>query len=274
MRRVFCNAGLLILLSVVPTVVQAGWVSQWSNTATQPNGDPGNTQNSSMVISDGRVRLEQPDVVTLIDYNGKRFALANTGLQVFWSGTIDEYVLTVAQSRSTSMLAKLGGLEKKNRKVRDAEAKPYALPTVDPTKLPQISIAKTEVTEKIAGYDTVKYEFRANGELFQEVWVAPALDVSRDLDPERSFTLQRQLNSAMAGKSAGQYNALYANDEYHKLSEKGFILKVVNHHGAGTFERSATSMRQADVPANLFEVPATYRRVQLADVLPKPTPHK
>jgi hypothetical protein len=270
MRRALCNSLLLTLLSVVPTAAQAGWVSQWSNTATKPTGEHMDSQNSAMVISDGRMRLEQPDVITLIDYNGKRFTLLNPAQQVFWSGTVDEYVLAVSQSRSTSMLSKLGGLEKKNPKVRDAETKPYAPPTVDPTKLPPITITKTDVTEKIAGYDTVKYEIRANGELFQEVWVAPALDMSRDLDPGRYFALQRQLGVGMAGKAAAEYNALYASDDYRKLLEKGFILKMVNHHGVGTFERAATSMRQADVPTGQFEVPATYRKVQLTEVLPAP----
>src|SRR5205814_9050450 len=111
---------------------------------------------------------------------------------------------------------------------------------------------------------------RADGELFQEVWVAPALNVSSDLNPSRYVAVQRTLGTAVAGKVGNEYSALYANDEYRKLLEKGFILKMVNHHGAGTFERIATSIRQADIPASVFDVPPSYRKVRLADVLPAP----
>jgi hypothetical protein len=270
MRRVLRVGVVLTVLSAVPTAALAGWTSQWVNTATKPNGEPMDAENSSMVISGGQVRLEQPNVITLIDYTGGRFALVNPGQRVFWRGTVDEYVRELSQSRSTSLFAKLGGVEKKNPKVRDAEAKPYVVPTVDPTKLPAITITQAAGTERIADYDTMKYEFRADGDLFQEVWVAPALDVSGDLNPNRYFAVQRALATGMTGKVGSEYNALYANDEYRKLLEKGFILKMVNHHGGGSFQRIATSIRQADIPASQFEVPAAYRKVPLADVLPAP----
>lgn len=270
MRREFGKVMLLTLLSAVPTVARAGWVSEWTNTAAKVNGDRMDAQNSSMAISGGRVRLEQPEVVTLIDYNGSRFTLINPTKQLFWTGTVDEYVREVAHSRTEGMRSKLGGMDKQSKKVRDAEAKPYVPPTIDPAKLPPVSITKTDVTEKIAGYDTVKYEFRADGDLFQEIWVAPALDVSSDLDPDRYLALQRKLSAGMMGKSSRQFNALYMDDEYRKILAKAFVLKVLTHHVAGSFERVATSMRQADVPASQFDVPAAYRKVALADVLPAP----
>jgi hypothetical protein len=94
--------------------------------------------------------------------------------------------------------------------------------------------------------------------------------VSGDLNVDRYLALQRKMGAAMIGKSAGQYNSLFLNDEYRKLIEKGFVLKVVNHHIAGGFERVATSVTQTDVPAGQFEVPDTYRKVNLDDVLPAP----
>jgi hypothetical protein len=131
-------------------------------------------------------------------------------------------------------------------------------------------MTKTGVTERIAGYDTVKYEIRADGTLFQEIWVAPALDVSSDLDVDRYLSMQRKISASMLGKMAGQYNALYLNDEYRQLLAKGFVLKTITHHLAGGFERVASSMRQADVPANQFAVPSAYRKVKLSEVISTP----
>jgi len=270
MRGVLCKATLVGVLAALPGVAQAGWVSEWTNVAVKQNGEHLDPQPSTMAIAGGRVRLEQPDVITLIDYNGGRFTLVNPTKQYFWSGTVDDYVRELSMQREKDFRAQLGGANIK-KKSKDGEDK-YAPPKIDPAKLPPLSITKTEVKEKVAGYDTVKYEFRTDGDLFQEVWVAPALDVSSELDPGRYLALQTKLGAVMMGKAAGQYNALYFNDEYRKLMEKGFVVKTVTHHIAGSFERTATSVRQADVPSSQFDVPDGYRRVNLSDVLSAPTP--
>jgi len=274
MRRAIRKAMLLTVLAAVPNVARAGWVSEWTNTAVKQNGDRMDPQNSSMAISGGRVRLEQPDVLTLIDYSAGTFTLANSAKQVFWSGSIDDYVRQIARSRAMGLREKLGRGEQRNKKLVDADAKEFKPAQVDPAKLPPVSIVKTGVTEKIAGYDTVKYECRAAGDLFQEIWVAPGLDMSSDLDIDRFLALQRQLSAGMVGKAAGQYNALYRDDEYRKVLEKATALKMVTHHMGGSFEHTATSVRQADVAASQFAVPATYRKVKLSDVLPAPPPEK
>lgn len=270
MRRVFHTAILLAILFAAPTAVRAGWVSDWTNTATKPNGDQLDTQSATMAIAKGRVRMQQPNIVTLIDYNTGRFTMINPTKHTYWTGTVDDYVKHVGQNRTDQMRKQLGTETIKNRRLHDATAGEYKPPTVDVSKLPPVSLTKTDVSDRIAGYDAVKYEARANGELFQEFWIAPSLNVSDDLDPNRYFSVQEKMMAGMIGKAAPFYNALYRDPEYRKLLDSGFILKVVNHHIAGKFERVATTMRQADVPAADFEVPADYRRVGISDVLSTP----
>jgi len=272
MRRTLRSAALLTVLSALPTAAHAGWVSTWTNTAVKQNGDRLDPQNASMEISGGRVRLEQPNVITVIDYNNGQFTMINPTKQAFWSGTVDEYVRQMTQARTEKLQETIIHVNPTS-KLKDRSKKnpvQYKPPTVDVAKLPPLSITKTAVTEKIAGYDTVKYEVRADGVLFQEIWVAPALDVSNDLNVDRYLALQRKMGTAMQGKSSGQYNALFFNDEYRKLIEKSFVLKVVSHHMGGGFERVATSMQQKDVPAGQFEVPDAYRKVNLVDVMEEP----
>lgn len=270
MRRAFHAATLLGLLTAAPVTARAGWVSDWTNTAVKPNGDPLDTQTVTMAIANGRIRMQQPNVVTLIDYNTGRFSMINPNKHTYWTGTIDEYVQNVGQNRANQMKKQLGTDKIKNRKLEQATGGTYKPPEVDVSKLPPLSITKTDVTERIAGYDAVKYEVRANGELFQEFWLAPSLNVSSDLDPNRYFTIQQKMSSGMTGKSAPYFTALYRDPEYRKLLDSGFVLKVINHHMAGQFQRVATTIRQADVPATDFEVPAGYRRVNLGDVLDAP----
>ena len=240
MTHTFRAAMLLIALSMVPAAAHAGWVTTWTNTAVKQNGDRMDPQNASMAISDGRVRLEQPEVVTVIDYNSNRYTLMNPVKHYFWTGTIDEYQREMGRARAIKMREQSAELGKKGKDLPKTDE--YKVPTIDPAKLPPLSISKTGLTEKIAGYDTEEYEIKADGVLFQEIWVAPTMDVSGDLDPSRYLAMQRKMSAAMMGKSAGQYNALYLNDEYRKLIEKAFVLKIVTHHIAGSYERSATSV--------------------------------
>src|SRR5215470_14711947 len=240
MRRTFRKAMLLTAFVCIPTGAWAGWVSEWTNVATKPNGDAADPQQSSMAISGGKVRVEQPEAITLIDYNTGTFTLMNPQRHAFWSGTVDDYVTQVGHSRMEAMRQKLtdAGRGKEVPKVGENPA------AIDPAKLPPASIINTGLTEKIAGYDAAKYEVKVDGDLFQEFWVAP-IDVSKDLDVDRYLTQQRKISAGMAGRAATQFSALYRSDDYRKLLEKTFVVKIKSHHLGGGFERTATSIRQA-----------------------------
>lgn len=278
MNHTLRKAVLFAALSAVPTVAHAGWVSTWSTTAVKQNGDRTSAQDASVSIAGGRVRLEQKDVITLIDYNTGRYTVLNPTKDYFWTGTIDEYVREMSVARDTKLTEKHGDktkvFEEKRAKRKHAQPKAYSPPTVDLAKLPPLSVTKTGITEKVVGYDTEKYDIHVNGELFQEIWVAPTLDLSGDLNFDTFLVVQRKLSAARRGKSADQYNALYLNADYRKLLEKAFVLKAITHHIAGGFERTATSLQPADVPADQFAVPDQYRRVRLSDVLNAPPPHE
>jgi hypothetical protein len=262
------NAILLAAMTAAPVAAHAGWTSTWTNTAIKQKGQRAEPQNTSMALSGGRVRLEQPEVITVIDYNSGRIIMMNPTKQHYWSGTVDEYVrdLTTARDEKVKMTY---GQHNPVARSKQAKADTYKPPKVDPAKLPAVSVTKTGLTGKVAGYDTEKYDIYADGELFQEIWVAP-VDVSSDLNIDTYLALQRKMGAAKLGKSSGAYNALYLNEDYRKLLANATVLKVVTHHLGGGFERVATSMQQDEVPDSQFSVPAEYRRVRLFDVLNAP----
>jgi hypothetical protein len=271
MKHALGKALLFAALTAVPTAAHAGWVSTWSNTAVKQNGERSSASDASLSISAGRARLDQDEVITLIDYYTGRYTLLNPTKHYFWTGTIDDYVREMSVARDTKMAEKYGDKKKVfEQQGKPREAKEYSAPVVDPSKLPPLSITKTGITAKVLGYDTEKYDIHANGELFQEIWVAPTLDLSSDLNFDAFLAVQRKMSAARKGKSADYYNALYLNEDYRKLLEKAFVLKAITHHIAGGYERTATSLQQADVPADQFAVPDQYRRVRLSDVLNPP----
>jgi len=268
---------LLPLLALAPALAQAGWIIDWSTTAVNQKGERMAAQRATQTIAGNRVRMQQPEVTTIADYAQDRFTLINPSKQYFWSGSIDEYVSDMSAQRQNAMRDRTSKLPIPQKKKDEVAAKKAAdggkPPTIDLAKLPPVSLSSTGQTEKIAGYDTEKYEAKVDGELFQEIWIAPALDLSSDLDAVRFLAQQQKTGAAMLGKSSKQYNALYNNEQYRALLAKGFVLKTITHHLAGSFERAATSVKQADVPASEFVVPENYRKVRLTDLFdPPPTP--
>jgi hypothetical protein len=233
------------LCACVPGIAQAGWVGQWTNVAVRGDGERMTPEVSTMAIANGQMRVTQPQIVTVVDYNKGRFTVMNPTKGYFWTGTIDDYVDEMTRNRPEmreKVLPRNPGAGK-DQDVEGEDAQASRPRQIDLNKLPPVSITPTGIKERIAGFETMKYEIRSDGELFQEVWVAPSLDVSGDLNLDKYLAEQRKLSTPMLGKSSGPYNALYRSEEYRKLLDKSFALKLVTHHIAGGFERVATSFQ-------------------------------
>jgi len=238
---------------------RAGWVVRWNNVQIKKSGERLDAEPSTMRIDRNRVRVEQPNVTTIIDYNRKRFTVMNPKREIFWSGSADDYIKTLVDERSRS-------LRKRGRAAR-AGGRVAELPEVDESRLPQIKIVRSVQHETIAGHDAVKYVILTSEEPFEEMWVAEDLDLSRDLSPKKFLAYQRKIGAVRLGKSADAYNALYRDEQYRKILDRGFAVKTIVHHIAGGFERTVTDIRRADVDGKLFKVGRNYRRARLAQVL-------
>ena len=246
---------LIGALCVVPAAANAGWIAEWEHTSIDTKGERGATESATQRIEKGKVRLVQPTMTSVIDYNESRFTILNPEHQYFWTGTVDQYVAEMLKTRAKAARRRRGG-----------EVEPQAEPKLDPKSLPPVEIKRTDETETIAGHPTHKYEIRVNNEPFEELWLAEDLDLSSDLDPKKFLAYQKKMSAAMLGNSAASYNALYHSPEYQKLLQKGFILQSITHHIAGGFERKAVALKRAEIPDGEFEVPDSYRKVRLTDV--------
>lgn len=263
---------LVASLALVPSLARAGWVLQWTTSATNQKGEAMGAQQATQSISQNRVRMDQPEVVTIVDYGKDRLVMINPAKEYFWSGSSSDYVRDMTTARDAAMRARISQMSGKKSAKGGEPAAPPTPRTVDPAKLPPVSITATGIKEKIAGYEAEKYEVRVDGELFEELWIAP-IDMSGDLDFDRFLAQQTKNSAAMQGKSADQYSAVYRDPEYRRLTEKATVVKNVTHHLAGSFARTVTSVEQRDVPDSAFAVPESYRKVRLSDLLePPPTP--
>jgi len=251
-------AAVAFCLTLLPGIASAGWVSEWESTAIH-NGERLEPERSTVRIDKTRMRIDQPQIISIFDYGKGTMALINPKSAVYWSGTVDEYSQQTATKRNENLRRRIG----EEVKVKDDDLK------VDLNDLPKIKVERTDEAKTVAGRDTVKYVVLVDDELFQEIWLTEEINTSADLDVGKFLDYQRRNSLRMIGNSAKPFNALYRSKAYEDFLKKGTPLQTVIHHLAGGFERRALSFKQADVADSEFAVPASYHKVRIADVFPK-----
>jgi hypothetical protein len=78
------------------------------------------SQKATQSISENQVRMDQPEVITIIDYNKDHFVMMNPTKQFFWSGTTDEFVREMTRARDAAMREKVGSLTGQKAKKKAA----------------------------------------------------------------------------------------------------------------------------------------------------------
>ena len=158
---------LPVLLLLSPTLVEAGWLIEWTTAASNAKGVSMASDSATQSIAGNRVRLEQPHITTLIDYGQDRFTLINPSKQYFWSGSTDQYVQEMVAARAAGAQKKMGDLKGAMAGARGAQTDKEPGPVaIDPATLPPVSVTATGTSETIAGYEAAKYEVRVGGDLY------------------------------------------------------------------------------------------------------------
>lgn len=247
----------LLCLGVAPVIASAGWVSEWENTPIH-NGERLDSERSTMRIANDKMRIDQPQIVSIFDYSKGTMTLMNPSAKVFWTGSVDEYSEETSKTRNRTLRDRIG---KDAAKVEDF--------TVDLNDLPEIKVEKTDEAKKIADHPTLKYVVLVNDELFQEIWLTEDFNTNSDLNVGKFLDFQRRSSARMVGKSAKPFNALYRSKAYEEFLGKGFAMQVIIHHIAGGFERRVISIEETEVYGSAFVVPEGYRKVTIPDIFPK-----
>lgn len=243
----------------------AGWVIEETTVATKPKGDTLPAEPATTRLSQGRLRVTQPNTVTVQDCVKERFSIFVPERNVYWSGSFDDYVSDLDSVRSASSDAVRG----KGK----ATARAKKAPALDLATLPQIVVRKTDEKQKIAGYDTTKYVVESGGRKFQELWLADSLNLKDDLDPKKFIDCQSKLSGSMRGQAAKDFTALYRSPDYAAMMSAGYPLKTTIYHIAGSYTREVRTITRTEVPDNDFILPDNATKVAIDELFGPPEKH-
>lgn len=180
--------------------------------------------------------------VIVVSYPNSTFLLTNFS-EVVASQTRERAEMSSRLPQMEAALAQYQGADREAQQVMlEAQKKKYEL------WARAYSVAPTGERSVIDGHSCLKYEGRAGGEVFQEIWVA------EDIVPDRSFTFSH----------AGQLTQFDPQRFSHLPRVKGFPLLVISRYGAVTVTETITRYTAASIPADAFIIPAGFRETAAA----------
>jgi hypothetical protein len=116
--------------------------------------------------------------------------------------------------------------------------------------------------ERLQGYDTRRYQVHVDGELLEELWLAPKLEISREIDLAAfGVGLQKMLGGAGIGQGYEESEA------YTKLRATGYPLRQVLYFIGEKSTLEATSVMIQGFPPADFAVPKGFVKVGYTELL-------
>jgi hypothetical protein len=117
--------------------------------------------------------------------------------------------------------------------------------------------------ERLQGYDTRRHQVLVDGELLEELWLAPKLEVAREIDLTAFMTALQK----MLGGGAGLNQGYEQSEEYRRLRAAGYPLRQVLYFVGEKSTLEVTSVAVQAFPASDFAIPKGFAKVGYVQLL-------
>lgn len=173
---------------------------------------------------------------------------------------VDKTARRYAGGRIDDLADELRKIEQMHTEDADAGA---AEPAAAPVKPHVVEIKSLGAGESLLGYETRRYQVLVDKELLEELWLAPALDVPREIDLAGfSSAMQRML-----GGDPMLSQGYEESEAYRTVRAAGYPLRQVLYFVGEKSTLAVTSVGVQDFPAADFTVPGEYAKVGYTQLL-------
>jgi len=220
--------------------------------------------NQQVYLSGNKVRLQDFAYTLILDILNHEMYFIIPGHQAFWKGTFEEFrkgfsSLTLAQINEAVNLVP----EKERELFKEFLLDMSNLATDEEVLLSQgkTRVSKTPETARISGYRTVKYQVFADGELVEEVFIAPALKLGLGYEQSRLHKYKMKLALPLVAQS-------YAfSTEYLMLLNTGYPMKHIRYSYHVNEIIEITEVKRIQPGKTTFEPDKGYVSLSLAELL-------
>src|SRR5215510_6536393 len=259
MRSVIAIALALLLLG--PLAADAGYL------IADQNGE-------QVLLSTGRLKMAPKSaggLVMVLDVGRARVWVADPGQKRYWEGTVDEYCDGVRKLSAvpTADLEQMMAEQLKDMPPEERERTLQLMKRAQGEgtsgRVPKVTVQPTSDTDTISGQPTRKYQVRADGALYEELWLASDPALLRELVAARAPETFGRMSGCMGTGGGGA--RVEATEEYRKIYSEGWPLKAVFHASGGpTPGPPVTRVERREIPEGEFARPAGFTAVPLLEV--------
>ncbi|MEJ2041177.1 MAG: DUF4412 domain-containing protein [Desulfosarcinaceae bacterium] len=241
----FKNWSLLVVFAAVLYMVlpaDAGWILH------EQDGE-------KIFISNGKLKGTSEEVNWIFNGPENEMIFMRADQKIYWRGTADDYC-----AGSASMMEQmLKAVPEEQRKLMKE-----MMGKGNQSSGHKVTIEKDGKGGRIAGFNTVKYLVKVDGELSEEVWLTTDAAILKEYKP---LVPMIQKFHGCLGNSAMGFT-LENSAEYQKLWEAGFQLKSVKHeYGNREVDTDVVKIEKANIPAKEFQIPAGYQQRSYSEIM-------
>ncbi len=259
---------LLVFITIIfiGFTAQAGWVIT-QRTYDSDEG-AGSATIETIYLEDNVMKVVNSEVITIFDLNKELITLINPEKKVFWTGNISAFKNDMKSGIKQVMDEKLKEVAPEQREMMKKMFEGMIASVDNPSKATEnspknytLEINKTKESARIAGYSSVKYQVKVNGDLKEEAWLSESSRAHDEFDINKFYNLFNDFTA-----QAGTTEFYQSNPKYLEFARLGFPLKSVNYYGGYETISEVTQLDKQKLEPLVFTVPTDYKQVSLIEI--------
>ena len=141
------------------------------------------------------------------------------------------------------------------------------LPGSDPVPV-KITLKETGDNDKIAGYQSVKYEVYRNGKLDEEIWTSKEVGFEEEIDMNKMTDYMSELRKIEESFGGAGSVSKEAEQTYTEIFSSGFPMKTTDYPASGnSIVEEIVKVSKKEIDSSEFRAPAGYTKVPLEQML-------
>jgi len=132
----------------------------------------------------------------------------------------------------------------------------------------KITLKKTNDTNKIAGYESVKYEIYRNGKLDEEIWTSKEIGFEEEIDMNKMTDYMSELRKIEESLGGASSVSNESEQAYIEVFSSGFPMKTTDYPVSGTsIVEEIVKVSKKQIDSSEFRAPEGYKEVPLEQML-------
>jgi hypothetical protein len=242
------------------------WANGWHITTRYYNLSDGirNARIEEVYLFKGYMKMVNGSLTTIFDLAKGEIIYLNASNKTYWKGNPRRFNTEVRAELEAMIEDKLYGVEKDQREAMRAMYKEMinaSFPEGETTpRAKTFTVRKERDGEKVSTFTATKYSILEEGLPLENIWISAELPIAKDFD---FISLSHFLNLLASGAYAASFES---SQEYFKLLEKGYPVKVEISRSSGTQVSEVTSAKKVTLNQSDFSIPSGYLPSTLTSV--------